>query len=103
MVTFFCMGDCSLPQYTYNWLEDYIFIDCEELNERVTSSALTQRSANFRREVKERDGEFCIITKELGFNCDAAHLISKSKGDEVTFIPLFYSIIHSFLVHPHSH
>jgi len=34
-------------------LEDYIFIDCEGLNERVTSSALTQRSADFRREVKE--------------------------------------------------
>jgi len=66
-------------------LEDYIFIDCEGLNERVTSSALTQRSADFRREVKERDGEFCIVTKELAFSCDAVHLISKSKGDEVTY------------------
>jgi len=71
-------------------LEGYIFIDYQGLNERVTSSALTQRSGHFRREVRERDGEFCIVMKETAHNCDAAHLIAKSKGDDVTSTPLFY-------------
>ncbi|KAI9465361.1 hypothetical protein BJY52DRAFT_1221018 [Lactarius psammicola] len=30
----------------------------------------------------ERDGSFCIITKEFEENCDAAHLVPMGKGDE---------------------
>jgi hypothetical protein len=33
----------------------------------------------------ERDG-FCVITQEYAEDCDAAHLIPSSKGNDVRFI-----------------
>jgi hypothetical protein len=33
----------------------------------------------------ERDG-FCVITQECAEDCDAAHLIPSSKGNDVRFI-----------------
>ena len=56
-----------------------IFVDIEGLNDRVTSSIMTRRSGEFRRQIVRRDGS-CVITGNAR-HCDAAHLIPRAKGD----------------------
>ena len=55
------------------------------LNERMTTSTLTLRRHKFRDEILERDGLFCVVTGHEAILCDAAHLVPRSKGDNVTF------------------
>jgi len=66
--------------------ESCIFVDSEVLNEQMTSTSLTDHSYKFREDIIQRDGSFCIITDEDATHCDAAHLIPRCKGDEVTSI-----------------
>ena len=49
---------------------------------RVTSSVGSSRRGNFRDEVVERDA-VCILAGTLESYCEAAHLVSHSKGDMV--------------------
>lgn len=67
--------------YFYTPSGDCIFVDYEGLNDRETSTEQTHRGLHFRRDVRQRDG-CCIITQERAEDCDAAHLIPRSKGDE---------------------
>ncbi len=53
------------------------------MNDRITSSEQTERSSRFRRDVMDRDGDVCVFTGSHAGDCDAAHLLPKSKGDEV--------------------
>jgi len=63
--------------------EPCIYVDYNVLNDPITSSAQTQRRHDFRDDVIERDGQRCIITQQRGEDCDACHIIPRSKGDEV--------------------
>ena len=58
-------------------------IDCNGMNDRITSSELTLRGSNFRSNVMARDGRVCVFTRDDEIGCDAAHLIAKGKGHEV--------------------
>lgn len=51
------------------------------LDDQVTRH--TARGNNFRDEVIQRDGS-CLITRAPAEMCDAAHLILRSKGNEVS-------------------
>ncbi|KDR77243.1 hypothetical protein GALMADRAFT_246538 [Galerina marginata CBS 339.88] len=53
---------------------------------RVTSSANTPRRNDFRAQISSRDHETCLLTGNDGVYCNAAHLLSHSKGDEVHYI-----------------
>jgi hypothetical protein len=64
---------------------DYHLVDYQALNDRITSSEQTTRRSDFRRSIIQRDGDFCVITGTPGPICDAAHIIPRSKGDEVPF------------------
>ncbi|KAI0252791.1 hypothetical protein BJV78DRAFT_1281379 [Lactifluus subvellereus] len=68
--------------YYYGPSENCIFVDYEGLNDRITTTSRTARRSNFREEVIQRDGFFCVITQQSGEHCDAAHLIPWSKGDK---------------------
>jgi hypothetical protein len=57
-------------------------VDYEGLNDKITSTGQTPRRENFRGEIQDRDGLFCVVTR--AGKCDAAHIIPRSKGDEVT-------------------
>ncbi|KAI9465837.1 hypothetical protein BJY52DRAFT_1143807 [Lactarius psammicola] len=59
-----------------------IFVDHKCLNDRITSSTQTNHRANFRQHTLERDGLFCVVTRDPAKYCDAAHLIPGRKGDE---------------------
>ena len=48
----------------------------------ITSSEATPRRTQFRSDVIERD-RVCVLTGFGEHNCDAAHLLPHSKGDEV--------------------
>jgi 5-methylcytosine-specific restriction endonuclease McrA len=66
--------------------EPYAFIDYNVLNDHVTS--YTQTTArrigqDFRDNIIERDGPFCIISQEPAEYCYGCHIIPRSKGDEV--------------------
>ena len=74
---------CHLLGVTIYIIGQFAFVDYNALNERITSSSQTQRRSNFRRDVLERDGMFCVFTGETQDVCDAAHIIPRSKGDEV--------------------
>ena len=63
--------------------EPYVYVAYNVLNDRIMSSAQTQRRHDFHDDVIERDGQLCIITQEPAEDCDASHIIPKSKGDEV--------------------
>ena len=65
---------------------DLVFVDHQGLNEQLTSSAQTARRGSFRNDVIRRDGPACVVTKAEKADCDAAHLIPHSKGDEVRFV-----------------
>ncbi|KAH9033776.1 hypothetical protein EDB85DRAFT_2073737 [Lactarius pseudohatsudake] len=68
--------------YFYEPSGQCIFVDYEGLNDSMTSTDQTPRRDNFRREILARDGPFCVITRDVERSCDAAHIISRSKGDE---------------------
>jgi len=68
------------------FLGNCIFVDYRGLNDRITSTNQTGRWANFRQDVLERDGLFCVITQESAEHCGAAHPIPWSKRDEVMFV-----------------
>jgi hypothetical protein len=72
-------------------LEICAFIDHQGLNDRLTSTAQTPRSNNFREDVIRRDGHACVVTEEEEDLCDAAHLIPRSKGDEVRSVVSSYN------------
>jgi len=61
------------------------FADPQGLNDRVTSSSLTERRNNFRRDVALRDGNRCVVTATEFIECQAAHIIPLRKGNEVLF------------------
>jgi hypothetical protein len=63
--------------------ENCAFVDHEGLHDRLTSTARTSRSNTFRADVIRRDGDACVVSGSEGACCDAAHLIPRSKGDEV--------------------
>jgi hypothetical protein len=67
---------------------DCIFVDHAGLNTRITTTEQTDRSSRFRQQVMQRDGVFCVITRALATECHAAHLIPRSKGNEVMFMIL---------------
>ena len=67
----------------YAPIGDYHLIDHTAMNDRITSSKQTPRSSRFRHDVVARDGPACVFTGCLASVCDAAHLLPKSKGDEV--------------------
>jgi hypothetical protein len=72
--------------------DSFVYVDYKVLNDQITSSAQTQRRSDFRNDVIKRDGELCIFTQEEVEDCDASHIIPKSKGDEV-FCNLSYAIL----------
>lgn len=52
---------------------------------RSTSGSTTSRRDDFREEVKERDGNVCVVTGlpgDLAY-CEAAHLVAHGQGDAV--------------------
>ncbi|KAI0256171.1 hypothetical protein BJV78DRAFT_1169751 [Lactifluus subvellereus] len=68
--------------YYYSPSENCIFVDHEGLNDQITTTSRTARRYNFREEVIRRDGSSCVITQRPEDECDAVHLIPRSKGDE---------------------
>ena len=70
--------------------EACVFVDHKGLNERLTSTQQTPRRTTFRRDVVRRDGFTCVVTHQDGKNCDAAHLIPRGKGNEVSFVVSSY-------------
>jgi hypothetical protein len=72
--------------------DPFVYVDYNVLNDPITSSAQTQRRSDFRDDVIKRDGERCIFTREEAEDCDASHIIPKSKGDEV-LCNLSYAIL----------
>ncbi|KAI9438928.1 hypothetical protein H4582DRAFT_1877448, partial [Lactarius indigo] len=71
--------------YFYRPSSRCIFVDYEGLNGTMTSTDRTPRRNHFRREIMDRDGELCVITRDVPECCDAAHIIPMSKGDEYIF------------------
>ena len=67
------------------------FVDYEGLNDRKTTTEGTARLADFRGAVLRRDGHACVVTQVGEHDCDAAHLIPHSKGDEVRFVVSSYN------------
>ncbi|KAH9051000.1 hypothetical protein EDB83DRAFT_2226619, partial [Lactarius deliciosus] len=68
--------------YYYKPLGDFIFVDLHGLNDQKTSTTeQTKCSSDFRMKVMARD-KSCVITQEPLDDCDAAHLIPQSKGDD---------------------
>ena len=70
-------------QCTYAATGEMAFIDYQGISDRITSSVQTQCRSNFRQAVIERDGPYCVFTRREAESCDAAHIIPRSKGDEV--------------------
>jgi hypothetical protein len=65
---------------------EFMFVDLDGLNDEVTLSTDEPGcSTDFRRNIVERD-KYCVITREVTVDCDAAHLIPSCKGNEVTFV-----------------
>jgi hypothetical protein len=63
---------------------EYNLVDHKVLNlDRMTSSEQTPRRSRFRDDVVERDGSSCHFTGVSEELCDAAHIVPRSKGDEV--------------------
>ena len=70
---------------------DCVFVDNQGLNDKLTSTVLTQRRSNFRADVIRRDGNACVVTQVAGWDCDAIHLIPRSKGDKVGLLISSYN------------
>jgi len=67
------------------------FVDYECLSDRITTTEETARRRDFRDDVVRRDGPACVVTQVEEDDCDAAHLIPQSKGDEVRFVVSSYN------------
>ncbi|KAH9050889.1 hypothetical protein EDB83DRAFT_1346785 [Lactarius deliciosus] len=67
--------------YYYKPSGKCVFVDYKDLHDQVTTTSQTDGCYDFRQDIVRRD-ESCVITKEFEGICDAAHLISWSKGDE---------------------
>jgi hypothetical protein len=65
---------------------NYHFIDHNALNDRITSTVKTERSAVFRSSVIERDGSVCVVIGNAADLCNAAHIMPKNMGDDVSSI-----------------
>ena len=75
------------PTIMLNYLSgNFIFIDSNGTSSRHTSSKRTSRRSDFRASVIERDGDRCVITRASSRACDAAHIIPRCKGEEVSFV-----------------
>jgi hypothetical protein len=86
--------------------EPTAFIDYNVLNDPITStssSSLAQtqpQHGDFRDDIIERDGPFCIFTQEPAEDCDAVFIIPRSKGDEViTQLVIRDPLMNPLLVH----
>ncbi|KAH9025432.1 hypothetical protein EDB85DRAFT_1893856 [Lactarius pseudohatsudake] len=79
--------------YYYKPLGDFIFVDLHGLNDqKMSATDQTKCSSDFRMKVMARD-KSCVITQEPPDDCDAAHLIPQSKGDDVmsmTILPKWF-------------
>ena len=64
---------------------DYHLANFEGLNDQITTSSITERRADFHDDVSKRDGGGCVFTGMGAAECDAAHIIPRWKGDEVSF------------------
>src|SRR5258708_7082335 len=65
------------------FLDEPRFVDVDAVNERTSNlSNLTDRRADFRQRVIERDGT-CVITAEPADLCHACHILPHSNGDDV--------------------
>ena len=67
------------------------FVDYDGLNDRITTTEGTGRRSDLRADVVRRDGPACVVTQVEEADCDAAHLIPHSKGDEVRFVVSSYN------------
>jgi hypothetical protein len=74
---------CEIAVHTSPSPGGCVYIDYEGLNDRITTTEGTERRWDFRQDVIQRDGPACVITQMEEEDCDAAHLIPHSKGDEV--------------------
>ena len=72
-------------------LRPYRGLSSHRLHDQFTSPEQTLHSSHFRSDVMACDGPACVFTWTRGETCDAAHLLAKSKGDEV-YISRHYSI-----------
>jgi hypothetical protein len=70
---------------------DCIFVDHQGLNDKLTSTVLTQRLFIFRADVIRRDGFACVVSEEAAEFFDAVHLIPRCKGDDVRFVISSYN------------
>jgi hypothetical protein len=58
-------------------------IDIDAIDDRTSdASDLSERRADFRQRVIDRDGT-CVITGDYAVNCTACHILPHSKGDNV--------------------
>lgn len=80
----FCVWDAAHNVLTS--LGDHAFVDHEGLNNWLTSTEQTSCCAHFRSSVIDQDGHACIVLQAQEVDCDAAHLITRSKGYEVIFV-----------------
>ena len=76
----------------------FIFVDPYCLDEKMTSAAHTTRRTSFRTEIVKRDGPSCVVTALGESDCEAAHFMPFSKGDEVTTMIIHCSF--SMTVYP---
>jgi hypothetical protein len=61
------------------------FADIDALNVSTSSaSELSDRRANFRDRIIDRDGT-CVCTGEEAIFCDASHIVPQCKGSNVRF------------------
>ena len=89
-VSFFFV--CEIAVHSVSTSPDsFAFIDYQALNDRITTAEGSTHDGDFRSNVKRRDGPACVVT-EAG-ECDAAHLIPHSKGDEVRFVVSSYNYL----------
>jgi len=58
------------------------FVDYHAVNDRLTSTAKTQRAIDFRQKILRRE-ECCVVTEDETEDCDAAHIIAVNKCDAV--------------------
>lgn len=78
---------------SYHSQGEFIFVDLDGLNDEVTLSTDSSGCCtDFRKNIMERD-RFCVVTQEYAEDCDAAHLIPSTKGDDVSFIDILHGLL----------
>ena len=60
-------------------------MDCDGLKDRTSTSSNTSYCTSLRAEALQRDVH-CVVTLAHRDDCDAAHIIPRSKGPKVVFI-----------------